>query len=207
MLDALAKHLVDSKYDMRQLIRTITASREAHLVPVSKQANKGNAPFGLSVKDLDAALAHDMGLGQSKGVVVDAQPLDTGGPWWQNLLLGFGPTILFLGLIVAVLSPGPLRWPDIAAFLSLTAIIPVVQWPAMACVVVWRLARSAHPQARTARELLCRLSGRQLKRGREYTLPSMLAGLWVLLAMLRVLDDHSVEDLRSLAEVILGQPP
>jgi serine protease Do len=58
----------DKKY--LELPVTITASREAHLVPVSKQANKGNAPFGLSVKDLDAALAHDMGLGQSKGVVV-----------------------------------------------------------------------------------------------------------------------------------------
>jgi len=36
---------------------------------------------------------------QRKGVVVNAQPLDTGAPWWQNLLLGFGPTILFLGLL------------------------------------------------------------------------------------------------------------
>src|SRR5437870_2785430 len=36
---------------------------------------------------------------QEKGVVVNAQPLDTGGPWWQNLLLGFGPTILFLVLL------------------------------------------------------------------------------------------------------------
>ena len=58
----------DKKY--LELPVTITASREAHLVPVSKQASKGTAPFGLSVKDLDASLAHDMGLGQSKGVVV-----------------------------------------------------------------------------------------------------------------------------------------
>jgi cell division protease FtsH len=36
---------------------------------------------------------------QSKGVVVNAQPLDTGGPWWQGLLFGFGPTLLFLGLL------------------------------------------------------------------------------------------------------------
>jgi cell division protease FtsH len=36
---------------------------------------------------------------QQKGVVVNAQPLDTGGPWWQNLLLGFGPTILFVFLL------------------------------------------------------------------------------------------------------------
>jgi cell division protease FtsH len=36
---------------------------------------------------------------QSKGVVVNAQPLDTGTPWWQSLLLFFGPTILFVGLL------------------------------------------------------------------------------------------------------------
>jgi cell division protease FtsH len=37
---------------------------------------------------------------QKNGVVVNAQPLDTGAPWWQNLLLGFGPTILFVFLLV-----------------------------------------------------------------------------------------------------------
>jgi cell division protease FtsH len=36
---------------------------------------------------------------QKKKVVVNAQPLDTGAPWWQNLLLGFGPTILFVFLL------------------------------------------------------------------------------------------------------------
>jgi cell division protease FtsH len=36
---------------------------------------------------------------QEKGVTVNAQPLDTGAPWWQNLLLGFGPTILFIFLL------------------------------------------------------------------------------------------------------------
>src|SRR5262249_50666783 len=30
-----------------------------------------------------------------KGVVVNAKPLDKGGPWWEQVLLGFGPTILF----------------------------------------------------------------------------------------------------------------
>jgi cell division protease FtsH len=36
---------------------------------------------------------------QSKGVVVNAQPLETGSPWWQSLLLFFGPTILFVALL------------------------------------------------------------------------------------------------------------
>src|SRR5438067_3238191 len=45
-------------------------------------------------------LAH---LLQSKGVEVNAQPLDTGAPWWENLLLGFGPTLLFVGLLVLLM--------------------------------------------------------------------------------------------------------
>src|SRR5438874_2028462 len=48
------------------------------------------------------AFANNNGLSrllQRKGVIVNAQPLDTGGPWWQNLLLGFGPTILFVLLL------------------------------------------------------------------------------------------------------------
>jgi cell division protease FtsH len=36
---------------------------------------------------------------QSKGVVINAEPLDTGAPWWQSLLVGFLPTILFIGLL------------------------------------------------------------------------------------------------------------
>jgi cell division protease FtsH len=36
---------------------------------------------------------------QKEGVVVNAQPLDVSAPWWQNLLLGFGPTILFVFLL------------------------------------------------------------------------------------------------------------
>ena len=36
---------------------------------------------------------------QSQGVVVNAAPLDTGGPLWERLLLGFGPTIILLLLL------------------------------------------------------------------------------------------------------------
>jgi cell division protease FtsH len=36
---------------------------------------------------------------QTKRVVVNAQALDTGAPWWENILVGFGPTLLFIGLI------------------------------------------------------------------------------------------------------------
>jgi cell division protease FtsH len=37
---------------------------------------------------------------QRKQVVINAQPLDTGASWWASLLLGFGPTILLVGLLV-----------------------------------------------------------------------------------------------------------
>ena len=40
---------------------------------------------------------------EKKGVVVNAQPLDTGPPWWQSLLLGFGPTLLFVLLLFALI--------------------------------------------------------------------------------------------------------
>jgi cell division protease FtsH len=36
---------------------------------------------------------------QKKGVVVNAQPLTTGVPWWESVLVGFGPTILLIGLL------------------------------------------------------------------------------------------------------------
>jgi cell division protease FtsH len=36
---------------------------------------------------------------QANDVTVNAEPLDTGAPWWQTLLLGFGPTILFVALL------------------------------------------------------------------------------------------------------------
>jgi len=37
---------------------------------------------------------------QAHGVVVNAEPLDTGPPWWESLLVGFAPTLLFIGLLV-----------------------------------------------------------------------------------------------------------
>jgi cell division protease FtsH len=36
---------------------------------------------------------------EKKGVVVNAKPLTSSAPWWESLLLGFGPTILFVGLL------------------------------------------------------------------------------------------------------------
>jgi hypothetical protein len=81
---------------------------------------------------------------------------------------------------------------------------------AMACVVVWRLDRSTHPEADRARRLLVKLSGRLMKHGVTHTKPAMLAGLWVFLAMLHTLEEYDVEELRALADVIFNlaaRPP
>jgi hypothetical protein len=73
----------------------------------------------------------------------------------------------------------------------------------MACALVWRLARHPSTEAARLRELLVRLSGRQMKWGQEHTAPALLAGLWVLLALLAVLEEHSVEELRRFKQLVL----
>jgi hypothetical protein len=79
----------------------------------------------------------------------------------------------------------------------------------MACVVVWQVARSQAPEAAEVRRLLVRLSGRQMKWGVEFTEPALLSGLWVLLAVVRVLEHHDLDELLRLAQSILprSDPP
>jgi hypothetical protein len=77
---------------------------------------------------------------------------------------------------------------------------------AMACVVVWRLARDERPEAAELRDVLVRLSGRQMKRGRNargFTEPALLAGLGVLIPMLLLLQEYDADDLRRLAATVL----
>ena len=69
----------------------------------------------------------------------------------------------------------------------------------MACATVWQVAADPSPAGAEARSLLIRLSGRQMKRKRPFTEPALLAGLWVLLAMLDVLDHYTIADLRRAA--------
>jgi len=79
----------DKKY--LELPVTITASREAHVALVAKETTKGSAPFGLTVKDLDPKLAHDMGLSQNKGVVVysvrPGSPADAAGMRSRDIIV------------------------------------------------------------------------------------------------------------------------
>jgi cell division protease FtsH len=66
--------------------------------PESYKDSKATTKFKTEVPEFADTDALSQLL-QRKGVVVNAQPLDKGGPWWENLLLGFGPTILFVGLL------------------------------------------------------------------------------------------------------------
>jgi hypothetical protein len=77
----------------------------------------------------------------------------------------------------------------------------------MACVLIWQLARSSAPEVVRLRSLLVRLSGRQMKARIEFTAPAMLAGLWVLLAMLETLQHYEVAELQHLADFVLAGSP
>lgn len=72
---------------------------------------------------------------------------------------------------------------------------------AMACVTVWQLQADESPEATELKDVLVRLSGRQTKRSRPHTSPALLAGLWVLLSMLSLLDHYDLHDLRRLTSL------
>ena len=75
----------------------------------------------------------------------------------------------------------------------------------MACVLAWRLQRASDEENVRARRLMCRLSGRQQKRGRLESAPAILAGLSVLLNTLTLLLEYTPEELTRLATTVLGQ--
>jgi hypothetical protein len=70
---------------------------------------------------------------------------------------------------------------------------------AMACVLAWQLEADTSEEAEELKEIVIRLSGRQMKHGRSCTAPALLAGLWPLLSMLELLEYTDLEHLRHLA--------
>jgi hypothetical protein len=78
---------------------------------------------------------------------------------------------------------------------------------AMACVVAWQAARAPGSAGEQLRGLLVRLSGRQMKHGVAFTLPALLAGLWVLLAMTEVLEHYDLAEIKRLAALVLPTSP
>jgi hypothetical protein len=71
---------------------------------------------------------------------------------------------------------------------------------AMACVVVWQLQRAKEPETIELRDLLVRLSGRQVRRGHA-TAPAILAGLWVFLSAIELLEHYDLNDLKQMARL------
>jgi cell division protease FtsH len=77
---------------------TGTAVQGTFIAPESYKGSKKTKLFQTEIP----AFANTNALSdllQTHGVVVNAQPLDTGPPWWESVLVGFGPTLLFIGLI------------------------------------------------------------------------------------------------------------
>lgn len=73
-----------------------------------------------------------------------------------------------------------------------------------ALVLVWQLSRADGSQAKELRTVLVRLSGRQMKWKREWTMPALLQGMCVLLAALDVLDQYDLSQLRQLAHTFFN---
>lgn len=74
-----------------------------------------------------------------------------------------------------------------------------------ACVLVWQLAADESPAGLETQCFLVRLSGRQTKRARPVTAPAMLAGLWMLLSTLDVLQHYDIAQLRKYAQLIFPE--
>jgi hypothetical protein len=78
----------------------------------------------------------------------------------------------------------------------------------MACITVWAIAADKSKEGAELRVFLVKLSGRQLRHKKEFTNPALLAGLWVFLSMLEIMEAYSEEGLGSLkvtAKQFLGK--
>lgn len=74
----------------------------------------------------------------------------------------------------------------------------------MACVCVWRIAHAKGAEAGELRKVLVRLSGRQMKWKKEFTYTSLCAGLWSLLSLQDLLENYSVDQIKSLISKVFG---
>jgi hypothetical protein len=68
----------------------------------------------------------------------------------------------------------------------------------MAGVTVWAIAADDRPETAGLRRFLIKLSGRQMRHKTEFTHPARLAGLWVFLSMIEVMEAYSPEELDGL---------
>jgi hypothetical protein len=71
-----------------------------------------------------------------------------------------------------------------------------------ACLFVWKIERSEDKNAPLVRKFLVQLSGRLIEKGKEYTTPALLSGLWIFMKMMNVLKIYDVEALFAFKEQI-----
>lgn len=77
---------------------------------------------------------------------------------------------------------------------------------AMSAVLVWNIARDNSPQSQQLRTTLVKLSGRQIKRTKNspgFTEPALLAGLCVMVPMMTLLEQMSIEELKGAAHELM----
>jgi hypothetical protein len=86
---------------------------------------------------------------------------------------------------------------------SVEAIAKRMMIVAQVCVIVWSLAASKDEKAGEIREFLVRLSGRLMKRGVDYTIPALLAGMWQFLTLIDVLEKYTTAELKEIAQEFL----
>jgi cell division protease FtsH len=91
-----------SKGDVAEITSKGTAIQGTFTKAQSYQGAKATTRFETEIPAFADTVALSKLLEQ-KSVVVNAVPLDTGAPWWESVLVGFGPTILFVGLLFLLL--------------------------------------------------------------------------------------------------------
>jgi cell division protease FtsH len=79
-----------------------TAIQGVFKKPTSYEGSKAATEFQTEIPSFADTKALSSLL-ESKAVVVNAKPLTGSIPWWENVLIGFGPTLLFIGLLVLLM--------------------------------------------------------------------------------------------------------
>jgi cell division protease FtsH len=88
-----------SKGDVVSITSKGTAIQGTFKQPESYNGSKASTRFLTEIPAFADTNALSKLL-ESKGVVVNAKPLSSRAPWWESVLLGFGPTILLVALLV-----------------------------------------------------------------------------------------------------------
>ena len=86
---------------------------------------------------------------------------------------------------------------------SATAIAKRLLIASMVCVSAWQLQAQETPESKECQQFLVKLSGRQMKRHRPITTSALITGLQLLIPMLELLEHHSPNELRQLANIAL----